>query len=206
MIDNLKVIAFDCDGVMFDTRKANTAYYNRILKKFDRPELTEEQFHFVQMHTVDESISYLFDEPLLLEKARTFRQEMSYRPFIKYMEIEPSLKSLISDVGDGFKWAIATNRTDTMDMVLSEHGLSDYFDLVLTALDVDHPKPDPELLNKILTYFKAEPSQAIYVGDSKLDELAARGAGIPLVAYKNKSLDAAYHIQSLDQIKDIIKP
>ena len=27
---NIKVVAFDCDGVMFDTMKANMAYYNQI--------------------------------------------------------------------------------------------------------------------------------------------------------------------------------
>ena len=34
---NIKVVAFDCDGVMFDTTKANIAYYNQILDHFDRP-------------------------------------------------------------------------------------------------------------------------------------------------------------------------
>ena len=36
--DNLiKLVAFDCDGVLFDSQQANIAFYNTILAHFDRP-------------------------------------------------------------------------------------------------------------------------------------------------------------------------
>ena len=62
--------------------------------------------------------------------------------------IEPGLKPLLSELRLDYKIAIATNRTDTMDSVLMEYGLEKLFDLVVTALDVKYPKPDPEPLNK----------------------------------------------------------
>jgi len=34
---NVSVVAFDCDGVLFDTLEANRHYYNHILEHFDRP-------------------------------------------------------------------------------------------------------------------------------------------------------------------------
>jgi beta-phosphoglucomutase-like phosphatase (HAD superfamily) len=34
---NTCVVAFDCDGVLFDTEAANWAYYNHILGHFGRP-------------------------------------------------------------------------------------------------------------------------------------------------------------------------
>ncbi len=30
----VKVVAFDCDGVMFDSAAANQAYYNQVLRQF----------------------------------------------------------------------------------------------------------------------------------------------------------------------------
>jgi phosphoglycolate phosphatase-like HAD superfamily hydrolase len=55
-----------------------------------------------------------------------------------------------------------------------------------------------------LEHFKIEPHEAIYVGDSVLDELAAEAAGIPLVAYGNRHLSAVYYIETLKEIVDLL--
>ncbi len=60
-MQNIKVVAFDCDGVMFDTLDLNKAYYNRLLSRFGQPLMNSVQLNFVHMHTVDESVAYLFD-------------------------------------------------------------------------------------------------------------------------------------------------
>jgi phosphoglycolate phosphatase-like HAD superfamily hydrolase len=147
-MNNIKVVAFDCDGVMFDTVKANTAYYNSVLHHFNRPDMTPEQFAYSHMHTADNAMVKLFDD---------------------------------------------------------EKTLEGYFDIVVTALDVKRPKPYPDQLLKILEHFQIEPQQAIYVGDSELDAIAAKSAGIPIIAYNNKSLSADFHINSLKEIEDILE-
>ena len=58
----IRVVAFDCDGVMFDTETVNKAYYNQILQHMSKPALTTDQFGFVHMHTADEAISHLFPD------------------------------------------------------------------------------------------------------------------------------------------------
>jgi len=203
-MENIKVVAFDCDGVLFDTKKANMAYYNQVLNHFDLPAMTKEQFSFIHMHTVDQSLAYLFEDQTTLEAAQTFRKNISYIPFLKFMEIEPYLKPLLEKLRPAFKTAIATNRTDTMDRVLIEHDLTEFFDLVVTASDVKRPKPDSEPLVKILEHFGLKPRQMIYIGDSELDESAAKSAGVVMVAYKNRSLSADFHVESLQEIEDIL--
>jgi HAD superfamily hydrolase (TIGR01549 family) len=201
---NIKVVVFDCDGVMFDTIEANTAYYNRILNHFGKPNLTPEQLVYSHMHTADEALANLFHDENTLKAAQAYRKNMSYFPFLKYMEIEPYLKPLLKKLRPQYKTAIATNRTDTMNRVLVEHGLERYFDLVVSASDVKHPKPNPDQLIKILEYFKVDSRQAIYIGDSEVDEMAAQAAGTPFAAYKNESLAADFHIQSLKEIEGIL--
>ena len=201
---NIRLVAFDCDGVMFDTKAANTSYYNEILRFLGKPPLTPEQFEFAHMHTVDETMALLIDDPVELEKAGTYRKTMSYMPFIKHMIIEPHLKPLLKKLSTRVKIAIATNRTDTMDHVLKVHELEEYFDLVVTALDVENPKPHPESLVRILRHFDVIPRDMIYIGDSKLDEMAARAALVPFVAYDNKNLLADYHISSLEEIETLL--
>jgi len=201
---NIRLVAFDCDGVMFDTKAANTSYYNEILRFLGKPPLAPEQFEFVHMHTVDESLAFLIDDPADLEKAGIHRKAMSYMPFIRDMIIEPHLKPLLKKLKIRVNTAIATNRTDTMDHVLKEHGLEECFDLVVTALDVENPKPHPEPLIRILRHFDLKPREMIYIGDSKLDEMAAKAALVPFVAYGNTGLSAEHHISSLEEIEMLL--
>jgi phosphoglycolate phosphatase len=203
-LKNIKVVAFDCDGVLFDTAQANRYYYSHVLQHFGRPALTEKQFRFVHMHTVHESMAYLFPDENTLEAAHEFRKTMDYRKYLRFLTVEPQLVSLLGKLRPQTKTAIATNRTDTMEQLLNEFDLDGYFDLIVTSSDVKQPKPHPEVLLKILHYFNLPPHQVIYIGDSTVDELAARGAKIPLVAYRNRELDTEYHIDSLGQLEELL--
>jgi phosphoglycolate phosphatase len=201
---SVKVVAFDCDGVMFDSSEANRAFYNQVLTHIEMPPMTPEQSAFAHMHTVDESLEYLIDDPEKLAEARRYRLRMSYHAFIRHMVIEPHLKTLLAKLRPAFKTAIATNRTDTMDRVLEEHELEGQFDLVVTALDVRHPKPHPDQLQLILEHFEITPDRMIYIGDSALDAQSAQSAQVPFIAFRNASLPARLHIQSLQQIEGIL--
>ncbi|MDJ0856793.1 MAG: HAD-IA family hydrolase [Desulfobacterales bacterium] len=203
---DLKVVIFDCDGVMFNTNRANEAYYNQILQHFGRPLLTREQFKYCHMHTGDEAMRYLFEDTQLAAAAQDYRMQMGYSRFIRLMEIEPHLKPLITSLRPGIKTAVGTNRADTMEEVMHVHGLEDFFDLVVTSRDVPTPKPAPDILNRVLTHFDLAPGQALYIGDSVVDEQAAAAAGIPFVACGDPALEAAHHIESLEEMFALVRP
>ena len=194
-----KVIAFDCDGVMFDTRRANREYYNQLLAHFGRPFMTADQMDFVHINTVGKSVVHLFD-PAELEAVNHHRKKIGYRPFIRYMEIEPDLKRLLEGLRAKYRTAVATNRTDTMKQVLEAFDLGEYFDLVVTALDVPRPKPAPDCLQKIVRSFQVAPCEVMYIGDSALDQKAARAAGTYFVAFGNATLEADRHIRSFQEL------
>lgn len=200
----LAVIAFDCDGVLFDTVQSNKSYYNAILNHLGMPELTAEQFDFIFTHTVMESLEYLFGKNERLAKAEAFKRQMSYDSFIREMQMEPYLIPLLQKLRPKFKTAIATNRTDSMGIVLKEFKLKEHFDLVVCASDVQHPKPHPDVLMKIMDHFRIEPQQVLYVGDSRLDEASAKAASVLFVAYKNEELSADFHIKNLKALEDIL--
>jgi phosphoglycolate phosphatase/pyrophosphatase PpaX len=61
---------------------------------------------------------------------------------------------------------------------LEAHTFEQFFDIVLTDDDVRAPKPNPEGLLMALDLLDLEPSQAFYVGDSRLDAQAAAEAGL----------------------------
>ena len=86
---SIEVVAFDCDGVMFDSSEANRAYYDQVLAHVGLPAMTPEQRVYAHMHTVDESLRYLIDDPETLSAAQQYRTQMSYLGFIRHMVMEP---------------------------------------------------------------------------------------------------------------------
>jgi len=201
-----KVIIFDCDGVLFDSKDANIAFYNQILSQFSLPLLTVAEIEYVHVSTAEEALRYLLArrDPHDVEEVLAHRPHVDYTPFIHLMQMEPNLRELLSALPRRIKRAVSTNRSYTIGDVLRIHGLAGAFDLVVSALDVKKPKPDPESALKILQYFAIVPSAALFVGDSDTDQRAAQGAQIPFIAYKNRSLQADYYIDDLLAIKEII--
>jgi phosphoglycolate phosphatase len=202
---DIRAVVFDCDGVMFDTLKANITYYNDLLVHCGFPPMTDSQRGYVHMHTVDESLRFLFPDPATYRKAAAHRKTLRYERYLRCMEIEPYLKPLLEAIRPVMKTAIATNRTDTMHPLLSAFGLERSFDLVVTAADVANPKPHPEQLFRVAAELGMAPEHLLYIGDSRLDEAAAAASGVLFAAYRNPELSAAYHIESLERVWEILE-
>jgi HAD superfamily hydrolase (TIGR01549 family) len=79
----------------------------------------------------------------------------------------------------GFRLGLVSNRSRPMDELVDELGLSEYFELILTAGEVGWYKPDPRLLQYAADKLNAEPSKSLYIGDNYYaDVLGARAAGM----------------------------
>lgn len=192
----LKLVGFDCDGVLFDSRQANIEFYNSILRHFGLPPMIPAAVDYVHSHTVKESLEYLFLESPRLEEVLDYCRTIDYQRFIPLMVEEPHLREFLGFLRPRFYTALATNRTTTTRAVLDYHGLTDQFDLVVSAMDVTRPKPHPESFWRILEHFNLTPEEVVYIGDSKVDEEFAKNAGVPLVAYRNPSLKAEFYLDS----------
>jgi len=200
-----RAIIFDCDGVMFDSRQANTNLYNHLLSHFGLPPMAPEDVEFVHMHTVVESIQRIFRNSPHTDDALEYRLHLDYSPFIADMVLEPGLRELLDFLKPHYGLAVATNRSNTIGKVLEFNNLSDYFDIVVSSLDVENPKPHPESVFKILDFFGLEPDQCFYVGDSEVDYEVCRAAQVPLIAYRNKALDAALHVESTWELQEYFR-
>jgi len=196
---------FDCDGVILDSREANKTYYNAILDEFGHRPMNEEELCFVHMHTAEESIKYLFkDYAADLKEAMIYSQQVDYTHFLNHLIMEPGVGDTIESIRPPMLTAISTNRSTTMPMVIDIFGLDKWFDIIVCALDVKYPKPNPGGIFKILDILGVEKDRTIYIGDSVVDETVADRAGIPLIAYKNTNLKALFHVEHFLQIKEIL--
>jgi len=201
----LRAVIFDCDGVMFDSRQANINFYNHLLTRFDLPPMDPKEIDYVHMATGRDSVKYIFRKTPHFEEADAYRLQMDYTPFIKDMIIAPGLEDLLLKLQPEFHLAVATNRSNTIDEVLGRNNLTGLFDMVVSSLDVKNPKPHPESVFKILSFFDLPADQAIYIGDSSVDYETARDADVCFVAYGNDRLDAPFKVNTMMELEQVIQ-
>lgn len=194
----LKLIVFDCDGVMFDSKEANVEYYNHLLNRFSLASMTESEEKFIHMASVADSIEHIFAKAPEISRTeiQSYQSSIGYGPFLKYMKMEPDLVEFLDKVQQSYRLAISTNRSNTMIPLLQEHGLEKYFEKVVTALTARRPKPAPDGLLEILDHFACSPEEAIFIGDSIFDEQQASACGVDLIAFKNPDLKSTYVVNS----------
>ena len=203
---SLKIAIFDCDGVLFNSLEANRAYYNDIAVKSGREPLTREELTYCHMHTADESIRYLFRKAKdSMERAFRIAEELDYSDYLKFMTIEPGMVEVVSGLRNRIRTAISTNRSTTMPRLVDIYGLDRLFHQIVSALDVERPKPDPEGVFKILEREGLDSRNAIYIGDSMVDQVTASNAEMKFIAYKNSDLKADFYADNFYEIGRVIE-
>lgn len=83
--------------------------------------------------------------------------------------------------------------------LLTEAAVADLMDLVVTSDDADKSKPDPDLIEVALQKLGIAPREAVMIGDTPYDVIAAKRAGVPCVAVRSggwstRDLEGAAHI------------
>jgi len=198
----LKLVVFDCDGVMFDSRETNRAYYNHLLDTFECQAMAEEDVDFVHAHNVFDSVEYIFrNHPHInMEEVEKYRGQLDYAPFLDRMVMAPDLLEFLKAISPRYHRAISTNRTNTMDMVLDIFSLRPWFEFVVTAQTAPRPKPAPDGLYMILEHFDLQVDEAVYIGDSSVDRDHCASVGMEFIAFNNQKLQAHHHVDAFMKI------
>ncbi len=183
-----KVVIYDCDGVILDSVESNYVFYNQIMEYLGRPEIDRDNSdarRILHTYSFNDVMDYFFTEDVRREEALRFAKTIRYRDLMPYMRMEDGFVSALDQLKGYTSLAICTNRATSMEMIIEDFGLTGYFEFVMTASQVTHPKPHPEPLLKVLDFFKVKPEEALFIGDGEVDMQAARGAGIPFISYKS---------------------
>lgn len=101
---------------------------------------------------------------------------VSSQPFAGAVAAMDALKAA------GAKLAVCTNkRQDLSERLLGELGLMGRFDAVLGADRASQRKPSGAHVFETVAAAGGAPERALFVGDSRTDEKAARNAGLPFI-------------------------
>lgn len=142
-----------------------------------------EQFIIDSINAHERNLAHLFyGTHVYEEKAKSLFEE-HYRDqciqnVYSYNEITETLSHLSSR---GCLMSVATNAPSTFALLMLTHlGIAEYFSCILGADNVDHPKPHPQMIERILEHhdYSKIDDRAWMVGDSSKDMQAAKSANI----------------------------
>jgi len=189
----LRGLIFDIDGVLLDSRSSNMEYYNLIRRALQLPPLTSEEEEYCQMASAEQSLAYIIP-PEYREEAKSVCKGIDYRKqILPLLSVEPGLLEFLHWLKlHDVRLGIFTNRANWVEELLRYFSLESFFFPIMTA-GVCPPKPSPDGLLRILQEWRLKPSETAFLGDSKVDEQAAAGAGVPFWAYRNPLLTAELH-------------
>jgi phosphoglycolate phosphatase len=183
----IRLLAFDLDGTLIDSRLDLIHSINAMLRHFERPELPGELI-----------ASYVGDgAPALVQRALggsdhepIFKPALDY--FLGYYRIHkldhttvyagiPAALAALATPSDGTHrlMAVLSNKpvNPSRDIVRAL-GMGDYFVRIYGGNSFATKKPDPEGVRALLHEMGVAATEAIMIGDSSIDVLTGRNAGL----------------------------
>jgi HAD superfamily hydrolase (TIGR01509 family) len=201
----LKLVILDCDGVLFDSFRSNVAYYDAVLEKLGSPPLDEATRELCHVYSTPQLFAHLYaEDPEKAKEAERIAYAIDYLPFLEFMDPEPGLYEVLRALRASYRVALATNRGRSVPPLMARFGLEGHFDVIATILDVERPKPAPDMLIHCLERTGMAPEEAVYVGDMENDRIAAEAAGIPFILV-GSSNSHPFRIHRLAELPEFLR-
>ena len=194
-----KVIIFDLDGVLIDSKTIHFDALNQALSQIDPAYVitSEEQQNIYEGLPTKSKLKLLNkNKGVPEEKFETIwsmKQDITSKMFYS-VDKDLELISLISKIkNSNINVAVASNSIKkTVIECLTGLGILDLVDYIVSNEDVDNPKPHPEMYWKAMSYFGAISDEAVIFEDSVVGRLAAKDSGAKLIEVENrKDLDVS---------------
>ena len=179
MIDT---VLFDFDGTIMDTNDVIIGSWQHVYKTLrgEEGDLTYILSTFGE--PLEYSMETSFPEVSKEESVKIYR-DWQKEHFLDMIHLFPGVEEMLAEVkARGYRTGIATSRlSESLHRALSHFDLYKYFDAIVAVEDIEEAKPAPDTIYKVLDKLNAKPENAIMMGDSRLDILCARNAGVPSV-------------------------
>lgn len=180
-MNNIRLLIFDLDGTLVDSRFDLGDAVNYALERLGKPKLTYEELPPL----LGSGLSYLLqkatleEDSAILRHARRLFDEYYSQHHADKTRCYPGVKETLAALPH-LKKAVYSNKAQAFtEAIIRELGLAPYFDKVMGAQPDKYPlKPDPAGIRIILEELEVPPEKALMVGDSTHDMEAGRAAGL----------------------------
>ena len=206
MVNKIKLILFDLDGVITDTKEIHYHALNNSISEIDSKYIITPQEHVSRydgLKTLTKLEMLTKYKGLPTESHKQIydkKQEYTLKEFVKITPDENILNIFKTLKDAGYLIGCCTNCIRRTALVaLAKTGVIEYLDVVITNDDIKNPKPHPEIYWKAISMMGCLPEETLIIEDSPQGLLSATRSKASVLRVKNsKDMD-------LEKIYNIIK-
>ncbi len=183
-----RAVLFDLDGTLLDTIADLADAANLTLAELGRPARSQDEIHSF----VGKGIPHLVRRCMIegtsateaeIETAVTvFRRHYAVVNGARTTIYPGVIETLQTLRARDIRLAVVTNKAEAFTLpLLARMEIAHYFDTVVSGDTLAVKKPDPAVVRLACERLEVAPTEALMIGDSANDALAAQGAGIPVL-------------------------
>ncbi|MCL4218443.1 MAG: HAD family hydrolase [Candidatus Hydrogenedentes bacterium] len=208
----LKAVIFDLDGTLVDSTEAIVKCFMATCDEIGEPRPEEADVVRTIGFTLEQQFEMLTSRDTEM-CAKVYRRHYEETACATATLLPGGRACLQSLENHGLKLGFATSKKRCYaEMILEHLGVLDFFSSRIGPDEVAQPKPHPEAVLKSLTTLAVGADEAIFVGDTYFDVLAARDAQVDCVCvttgYNSReeleALAPAAVLDSLGEVADYI--
>jgi HAD superfamily hydrolase (TIGR01509 family) len=209
LTDRFRAVVFDMDGLLLDTEllwhQAETELFARHRAEFtwdDKMQVIGSSFAFTADYFARRLDLPAERGPGLVEEM----MELMHGYLREQVAGRPGAIELVERLRGHTRLGLASNSPRTMvDTALATARLADAFEAIVTADDVENPKPAPDLYLLACERLGVAPDEALALEDSPSGVAAAKAAGLTCIAvpqFAETDVSAADRI--IDSLEDLL--
>lgn len=205
---DIRLIIFDLDGVLVDSRPLHYHALNDALSEIGKKYMITHDEHITKYdgNTTTTKLNMLVADKGLpndrelhnkiwkLKQEKTVDHINKLKPDLRIISILKKLKQ------EGYMLYCASNSIwNSVKLLLLRKGFLEYFDYFISNEDVKFPKPDPEIYLKCIQRANTSPNETLILEDSPIGRESASRSGCYLLPIEDTN-NVSY-----DKIKDMIQ-
>ncbi|MCM1134200.1 MAG: HAD family phosphatase [Clostridium sp.] len=217
MLENIDAVLFDLDGSLVDSmwiwRDIDIAYLAKfgillpgdLQNNIDGMSFSETALYFKNRFQIPDSVEAIKEE----------WNRMAWDKYTHQVPLKRGAEEFIKYCHEkGIRLGIATsNSRELVENVIQVHGLSGYFDCIVTGCDVEKGKPSPDIYLEAAKRCKVSPQKCLVFEDIVAGILAGKAAGMKVCAVddkhsrhqdEEKRRQADYYIKNFFEVYDVI--
>ena len=204
----IKLVIFDLDGVLIDSRELHYFALNLALEKIDPKFVISKDEHLskydvlnttrkLEILNLEKGLSKAYFQDVWEEK-----QNVTLKLFSQFEQDEKFIDTFSRLKQQGYSIAVASNSIrETVKLALLKIGVLEYVDYYVSNQDVKYPKPFPEMYWNCMSALKFTAKETLIIEDSHIGREAAIASGANLLPVENSTSVTYDIIQSeLDRL------